>query len=227
RATIAVFANERISAQTEFETAAEIIATTDWERVHDETIALLPYAAQVAAELGHAGRAAEFYREGVRLQNHIDANYALAHDERFGAFLGEAAAFAFFDSQRKRAIREGTNAYETFARIGYAWRAGRLGALLYAATQDAAWYARAQQWIGYYPNGPLQRLLPGKSPRRKNIRPLSPRQREVFRLMRQGKTGAEIATQLGISTLTVRNHEQAVMRYYKVHRRYDLLQVAE
>jgi DNA-binding CsgD family transcriptional regulator len=227
RATIAIFANERLSAHTEFGSALEIIEGADWEHVRDETIALLPYAAQVAAELEDQGAARKLYEKAVRFQKQIDSRWALAHDERFGSFLHEAAAFAFFDGERKRAIREAENAYEIFARIGYAWRAGRLAALLYSATHDAQWYARAEQWFSYYPNGPLQRLLPGKSARRKTVRPLSPRQREVFRLMRQGKTGAEIAAQLGISTLTVRNHEQAVMRYYRVHRRYDLLQIAE
>lgn len=227
RATIAIFANERLSARTEFGLAAEIIEGADWEQVRDETIALLPYAAQVAAELDDRDAARRFYEKAIRFQKQIDARFALAHDERFDAFVREAAAFTFFDTKRKRAIDEAERAYEVFARIGYAWRAGRLAALLYSATHDTQWYARAEQWFSYYPNSPLQRLLPGKSPRRKTVRPLSPRQHEVFQLMRQGKTGAEIASQLGISTLTVRNHEQAVMKYYKVHRRYDLLQIAE
>lgn len=226
-AGIAIFANERVTARSEYTVASDTIDAIDWTQVRDETVSVLPYAAQIAAELGDPERAREFYELGVRLQKQIDVTWAFAHDERFGAFLNEAAAFTFFDHKRKCAIREAEKAYEVFARIGYAWRAGRLAALLYSATHDARWHACAEQWFGYYPNSPLQRLLPGKSARRKAVRPLSPRQREVFRLMRQGKTGAEIAAQLGISTLTVRNHEQAVMKYYKVHRRYDLLQIAE
>lgn len=227
RASIAIFAGERATASSEYSIASETIDATDWSQVHDETISVLPYAAQVAAELAHADRARELYELGVRLQKQIDASWAFAHDERFGAFLSEAAAYAFFDSKRKRSIREAERAYEIFARIGYAWRAGRMAALLYSATHDVQWHSRAEEWLSYYPNSPLQRLLPGKSARRKTVRPLSPRQREVFRLMRKGKTGTEIAAELGISTLTVRNHEQAVMRYYKVHRRYDLLQMAK
>lgn len=227
RASIAIFANERVTASSEFRVAAHILDTVDWEQVQDETLLVLPYAAQVAAELNNTDLAQRFFELAVRLRGGIDPRWAFAHGERFGAFLSEAAAFTFFDGKRKRAIREAENAYGVFARIGYAWRAGRLAALLYSATHDVAWHARAHEWLGYYPNGPLQRLLPGKSARRKTVGPLSPRQREVFRLMRQGKTGAEIAAELGISTLTVRNHEQAVLRYYKVHRRYDLRQMAE
>jgi DNA-binding CsgD family transcriptional regulator len=226
-AAIAIFANERVTARSEYTVASEAIDAIDWTQVRDETISLLPYAAQIAAELDDPDRAGKLYELAVRLQKQIDVTWAFAHDERFEGFLHEAAAFSFFDSQRKRAIREAEQGYEIFARIGYAWRAGRLAALLYSATHDAQWHGRAERWFSYYPNSPLQRLLPGKSARRKSVRPLSPRQREVFRLMRQGKTGGEIAAQLGISTLTVRNHEQAVMKYYKVHRRYDLLQVAE
>ncbi len=226
-AAIAIFANERVTARSEYTVASDTIGAIDWTQVHDETISVLPYAAQIAAELRDPDRARELYELAVRFQKQIGVTWAFAHDERFGGFLHEAAAFAFFDSKRKCAIREAESAYEIFSRIGYAWRAGRLAALLYSATHDAQWHARAEEWFGYYPNGPLQRLLPGKSARRKTLRPLSPRQREVFRLMREGRTAAEIAAQLGISTLTVRNHEQAVMRYYKVHRRYDLLQVAE
>ncbi|HEY1975256.1 MAG TPA: LuxR C-terminal-related transcriptional regulator [Candidatus Baltobacteraceae bacterium] len=227
RASIAIFANERVTASSEFTVAVGILDSIDWKTVKDETLLVLPYAAQVAAELNDSLHARRFFELAARLRGGIDPRWAFAHGERFDAFLSEAAAFTFYDSKRKRAIREAERAYEIFARIGYAWRAGRLAVLLYSATHDVDWHARAEEWLGYYPNSPLQRLLPGKSARRKTVRPLSPRQREVFRLMRQGKTGTEIAAELGISTLTVRNHEQAVMRYYKVHRRYDLRQMAE
>src|SRR6185312_3097703 len=117
RAQIAVFTNEGVTARSEYAVATETIGTIDWAQVRDETIAALPYAAHVAAELGHSDQARDFYELAARLRGQIDARWAFAHGERFDAFLSEAAAFTYFDSKRKRAIREAEHAYEIFARI--------------------------------------------------------------------------------------------------------------
>ncbi|HTX59086.1 MAG TPA: LuxR C-terminal-related transcriptional regulator [Verrucomicrobiae bacterium] len=220
-ASVAVFAGERASARAAFAASLAIIEQTDWPAVHSEAIAVLPFAAQVAAELGEGTTAQRLCRQAAALQPQIDARWALAHDGRFAAFLGEATAFAYFDRDRDRALLAGEAAYATFAQLGYAWRAGRLAALLASGTALAAWHERAEHWLAYYGTSPLRRLL-----RAPAAPALSPRQREVHRLMAQGKTGSQIATELGISTFTVRNHERLVMRAYGVHRRIELLERA-
>jgi DNA-binding CsgD family transcriptional regulator len=220
RATVAIFAGERSSARSEFSAAIATVDQTDWSSVHTEAIAVLPFAAQVAAELGEADDAARLCDLAASLQPQIAARWALAHGGRFSAFLNEAVAFAHYDADRARALRAGEEAYETFAKLGYAWRAGRLAALL-AGANLAPWRERAERWLSYYGGSPLLRLLQPK-----RMPPLSRRQREVHRLMAQGKTGGEIAAQLGISTFTVRNHERLVMRAFGVHRRIELLDTA-
>ena len=221
RASVSIFAGERVSARSELFAALAIVDGTEWATVRNESILLLPYAAQVAAELDETTAAQRLCDLATELRSQISARWAFAHDGRMAAFLSEAEAFAYFDGDRVRALRAGAAAYETFAGIGYAWRAGRLAALLYAGTRESQWQERAQQWIAYYRGSPLERLLEADA-----IRPLSPRQRQVYKLMAQGKTGGEIAAQLGISTFTVRNHERLVMRAYGVHRRVDLLDKA-
>lgn len=221
RATVSVFAAERASARAEFLAAVEIVDATQWESVHTEAIAVLPFAAQLAAELGELECARRLCDLALRLQPQIDPQWALAHGDRFTAFVNESVAFAYWENERTRAEAAGEAAYVTFGRLGYAWRAGRVAALLAGGAQGDLWHDRATRWLSYYGNSPLLRLL-----RPSRLPVLSPRQREVHRLMAQGKTGNQIAAELGISTFTVRNHERLVMRAFGVHRRVELLDKA-
>lgn len=52
--------------------------------------------------------------------------------------------------------------------------------------------------------------------------PLSPRETEVAKLLKQGLTDPEIATALGISWSTVRTHVRHVLLKCNVNRRRDL-----
>lgn len=47
--------------------------------------------------------------------------------------------------------------------------------------------------------------------RRSNVNQLSPRERQVFDLLRQGKSNAEIASMLGISVRTVERYVEPVL----------------
>jgi len=55
---------------------------------------------------------------------------------------------------------------------------------------------------------------------------LTPRQREVLDLIAAGRSTAEIATELGLSTETVRNHIRSVFRELRVHARPEAIAAA-
>ena len=54
---------------------------------------------------------------------------------------------------------------------------------------------------------------------------LTPRRREVLRLMCSGQNDSEIAGAMGISTFTVRNHVQAVFRTLGCHSRAQAIAI--
>jgi two-component system response regulator NreC len=55
---------------------------------------------------------------------------------------------------------------------------------------------------------------------------LTPREREVLKLVAEGKTSAEIGRALGISPRTVEDHRAHLMRKLKLHNLADLVRYA-
>lgn len=55
---------------------------------------------------------------------------------------------------------------------------------------------------------------------------LTPREREVLKLVAEGKTSAEIGRALGISPRTVEDHRAHLMRKLKLHTLADLVRYA-
>jgi len=56
---------------------------------------------------------------------------------------------------------------------------------------------------------------------------LTPRQREILELMASGRSTSEIATELTLSTETVRNHVRSVFRELHVHTRPEAIAAAQ
>ena len=56
--------------------------------------------------------------------------------------------------------------------------------------------------------------------------PLTPRQREIVRLLAEGKTNKEVAAALGISVKTVETHRTNIMRKLQLRAFSDLVRYA-
>jgi DNA-binding CsgD family transcriptional regulator len=56
--------------------------------------------------------------------------------------------------------------------------------------------------------------------------PLSPREREVLKLVAEGRSSKEIAQLLFISTMTVQNHRANIKRKLNLRRNTDLIKYA-
>jgi len=70
---------------------------------------------------------------------------------------------------------------------------------------------------------PVPEAAPGGPYRRENLRLLSPRERQVLRLLAAGRSTSEVAEDLGISAVTVRNHVQRILKKLGAHNRLEAI----
>jgi DNA-binding NarL/FixJ family response regulator len=94
-------------------------------------------------------------------------------------------------------------------------RAGAAGYLLKSAADEQIIYAieALAQHHGYYSGSVTEKLLRAGD----NRSQLTTREREILRLIAQGRRGREIALMLGISIRTVETHRAAGMRKLHLH----------
>lgn len=105
-----------------------------------------------------------------------------------------------------------------------ALNAGARGYLLKSASDEniiAAIDALAEH-RGYYSGSVAEKLL------RRGLNPsrLTMREREILRLIAEGRRGREIATMLGVSPRTVETHRSAGMRKLRLHSIADVVHYA-
>ncbi len=222
QATIALFAGDRATPKATFELADQLVKTIDWANVRDETITLLPYMAQVGADIDPA-RARVYADMAKAHSGNLEPRYLLAHGTRMRAFVGEAIALAY-DSDSDLSVAEATAAYDRFDPIGYGWRAGRMAIHLLRLTGDPVWRDRAQTALAPYGESPFARLLARLSMARRR---LGAREHQVLRLLERRLTRKEIAQELGIAENTVRVYVGKVHYAFNVQRTSQLIELLE
>jgi hypothetical protein len=160
-ASIAVFTHEGTgcTAQAVFAMAKEIADNISWSEIITDELEALPLAAQVSAEFGAMKDARRYCEIAISRRHGITRRLAMAHDSRFQAMIDEATALSFADIDPKRATAAAADAYETYSRIGFAWRAARMAILLLQMTRLPKWRQRAESHLESYPNSPFHRLL--------------------------------------------------------------------
>ena len=94
-------------------------------------------------------------------------------------------------------------------------RAGAGGYLLKSASDEQIIEAieTLAEHRGYYSRSVVEKLLRAGN----NRSPLTPRERQILRLIAQGRRGREIALMLGVSPRTVEAHRSAAMRKLHLH----------
>ncbi len=78
----------------------------------------------------------------------------------------------------------------------------------------------------YFPTAALARLLYERRSAPNGAHAVSDREREVLQLLADGRTVADIASGMGLSVHTVRNHIRRAMRHLGVHSRLDAVVAA-
>ena len=79
---------------------------------------------------------------------------------------------------------------------------------------------RAADVFDHYVNPVLDKLIQGKNV--KQLDQLTPREREVLRLIARGYTYKEIARELFLSVKTIETHVSAVLRKLQLSNRHEL-----
>lgn len=145
-------------------------------------------------------------------------NVGYVHDERLSGMIDFAEAVIREARGDLRVARlRAKRAYEVFSPIGYVWRAGKCATLLYRLTGEAYWLAAAESAAKAYPRSFLAADLErwqeqGRAPQER----LTPRQREIFEMLRRGLTFAQIGEALGCSPNTVRVHTGRIYEVFGV-----------
>lgn len=83
--------------------------------------------------------------------------------------------------------------------------------------------ARTMQTLDEHVNQYVARRLAENNIRTESALQLSPREREVFGLILQGRTNKEIAAQLGISESTAKFHVSAILKKCGARSRVDVV----
>jgi DNA-binding NarL/FixJ family response regulator len=103
--------------------------------------------------------------------------------------------------------------------VGYVHKTASVDELLGAVSSAAAGNA-------YFPPVALARLLHERWSSPRCVHTVSDREREVLQFLADGRSVAEIANRLSLSTHTVRNHIRRAMKHLGVHTRLDAVVAA-
>ncbi len=98
--------------------------------------------------------------------------------------------------------------------VGYVHKTASIEELLRAVSSAAAGTA-------YFSSVALARLLNARCSVPRGVRAVSDREREVLQFLADGRSVADIADRMDLSTHTVRNHIRRAMKHLGVHTRLD------
>ncbi|MHB8433586.1 MAG: helix-turn-helix transcriptional regulator [Candidatus Tyrphobacter sp.] len=220
RAELARCNGEPLWSRQELAEAEEYAAAVDWNAVRDEARVVLLLLAELFVPIDAAK--ASYYQARFNDAGAIaERNHHLTSDPRLGALAGYSAAIVnLATDHRKIAIDLLKKALATFGSHAYDWRAGRCALRLYEATREIAYLDAARELLRHYAHSWL-----GDELRKLAERPvaLPPMQARVLEQLRKGLSTAEIATVLGRSEFTIRNHIKLIFKAFQVNSRAALI----
>jgi DNA-binding CsgD family transcriptional regulator len=220
RAYFARIVGEKNWACNEVAKAEVLFDRIDWnEAPGDERVGLLLMAEAIVEY--NPEKAHYFLARYKGLDKMRSPVMLLAFDQRSEAFAAYCEGFVRLKSGEAGADEALRKAWVVFDRIGYDWRAGRTALRLFEATGKERWQHLAEDKLEPYPRSWLaQEVVAQAAPAPVKL----PRmQRTVLEMLCRKMTTAEIASDLGLSQHTVRNHLKAVFRAYKVNNRAALV----
>lgn len=223
---------EKNAAQAHLQEALEIVGDVDWEaqRGSEEVWALL-LASELCVTIESNAEGAERLMNAYdRAKGGISVRVGVAHNRSFDPLQDAAralicAARGQVGPARKLAKR----AYREFAAMGYQWRAARCALFLYESGCGDTWLDAAREQAADYPRSfigaQLERIRLESSC--ETLARLTPRQRDVVRLLVQGDTVDDVAAALNTSPNTVRVHLKHIHRTLGVRNRIELLRAVK
>jgi DNA-binding CsgD family transcriptional regulator/tetratricopeptide (TPR) repeat protein len=228
-AWVALCSGEKNAAEAHFNDAMEILRDVEWERQAGDDVRTLLLAAEIscAFDIPQSRKLLSRYQAcksglsvhtGAKHARNLDPieDYAHALIEGANGNVGPARRLA------KRAYRE-------FAKMGYEWRASRCALFLYESGCGDTWLTAAREQAANYPRSfigaQLERIRIESSS--ETLSRLTPRQRDVVRLLVKGDTVDDVAAALKTSPNTVRVHLKHIHRTLGVRNRVELLRAVK
>jgi DNA-binding CsgD family transcriptional regulator len=222
RAYFARIIGEPNWSRDEVAKADAIAEGIDWNELPGEERIGLLLMAEAMAESNP--EKAHFYLARYKGLGRIRSPLHLfAFDRRCDAFAAYAEGVAKLKGGEPGAEEALRTAWTIFDRIGYDWRASRTALSLLEATKKERWRHLAEDKLESYPQSWLAREISQHDVATTEAVALPRMQRKVLDMLCQKMTTAEIATDLGLSPHTIRNHLKAVFRAYDVHNRASLV----
>lgn len=224
QAYLARMAGENASGNALLRHAVACARETDWTSPGEERVAILNLVELTAdRDLSAANRLMEIY-DAIPIT--LSPRLALARDSRMRAMEEYARGCIFAASgERHAAIELLASAYSAYSSIGYAWRAAAAALRLHAVTEEVAWLRIAGEAVAEFSESSVARDIRVRAAGAGDARvaSLTPAQRRVFGLICQGLSDKQIASNLGISPETVKNHAARVRAAFGVHSRAALI----
>lgn len=227
RAYLASALGEPRWAAQELRDAHELASRIDWAAIAGEEKLALPVLAELFASKDPAvaiGYVSTFSSVGKAYPRILSSRRDVRVEALEAYSLGKVQLAL---GEPKEAQRLLTSAWSIYDRLGIRWRAAR-AALALAQIGDAEkWRGLAETALQAYPRS----WLAHPQPARAAAQPATPAgsakitaaQQAVLDLLLEGHGTEEIATALGRSTFTVRNHIKAIFKAYGVGSRSALI----
>jgi ATP/maltotriose-dependent transcriptional regulator MalT len=234
RAHLARGLGERVWADQEMSYADELCRRVAWETERDErddsTIALASLAELYAR--ADTAKANEYVARFQMFHQRLSAANTRRHDRVDRALVDETKGVVSAAlGKLNEAVRFLEQAYEIYDEIGYDWRAGKVATELAEVSGDQRHLENARKKLARYEKSWLATAYRDAAQRFgfANILPgvrLTPTQWQVFHLLADGFSLGEVATHLGRSLNTIRNHARAIYGALGVHSQKELRALA-
>lgn len=234
RAHLARGLGERVWSEQEMSYADELSRRVVWETERDErddsSIALASLAELYART--DPTKASEYVARFQMFHQRLSAANTRRHDRVDRALVsGTKGVVSASLGRLNEAVRSLEEAYEIYDEIGYDWRAGKIATELAAVSGDQRHLERARKKLARYEKSWLATAYRDVAERLgfANVLPgvrLTPTQWQVFHLLADGFSLGEVATHLGRSLNTIRNHARAIYAALGVHSQKELRALA-
>jgi DNA-binding CsgD family transcriptional regulator len=213
RAQLARNAREEHWCANELAAAIDLLRDVDWAHTSAYERMALPQFAEVLAPTDAASAAAAL------------ARYSALTQTKDPIVLAARGIVHVADGRTREGVRDLSAAYDAFDRAGTEWRAGKVAIALAEATGVDRWRLLAIENLEFYAASWLyeQACDLAESAVPPEQVSLTPMQERVFNMICEGLSTETIATRLGRSPSTVRNHVKLIFKALGVNSRAALV----
>lgn len=202
--------------------AASTAQEIDWNGHSQDELAALVVGAEVLG-VHQPQVALVLLQRFVDLRATVPPTMLLTHDGRLDGLEAYARAVIAYGASKPNDVRRyATVAFDIFESLDFDWRAARAAILLYRIGSGERWRTAAEAKLRNYRNSFVASELRQIENSALDQR-LTPRQREVAGLLRDGRSIDDIASELHCSRNTVRVHAQRIYRMLQVGSQRELL----